>query len=108
MVSCQKITTEEKTKNEKDKQMAEAVMSENVEKRKENDMPRDNVQAMLSSVDASQDSVYQPLTLRRTVGSFGPYAGLFGPYFGNAFEIHFDKVGSLFLRVVTAKWGSFR
>ena len=52
----QKINTEEKT--EEDKQMAEDMMSENVEKSKENELPSDNVQATLLSVDASKDSVF--------------------------------------------------
>ena len=45
------------TKNEEDKQMAEKIMSGNVEKRKENELPSDNVQTMFLSVDAFKVSV---------------------------------------------------
>ena len=58
MESRQKIPVEEeKTKTEEDKQMVKDMISENVEKKKENDLPSDNIQANLLFVDAHYDSI---------------------------------------------------
>ena len=39
------------------------------------------------------------LTLSRTAGPVGPPAGLVGPLFDIAFEIHFDEVGMFFFEI---------
>ena len=39
------------------------------------------------------------LTLTRTAGPVGPLAGLVGPLFDIAFEIHFDEVGMFFFEI---------
>jgi len=38
-------------------------------------------------------------TLSRTAGPVGPPAGLVGPLFDIAFEIHFDEVGMFFFEI---------
>ena len=39
------------------------------------------------------------LTLSRIAGPVGPPAGLVGPLFDIAFEIHFDEVGMFFFEI---------
>jgi len=48
---------------------------------------------------SSAVNLLAPLTLSRTAGPVGPPAGLVGPLFDIAFEIHFDEVGMFFFEI---------